>query len=49
MSHQFGRDKCVKMHIGKKHNIDICGDVSVYAWSEKLMTSSAQTEQLQGI
>ena len=49
LSHQFGRDKCVKMHIGKKHNIEICGDVSVYAWSEKLMTSSAQTEQLQGI
>ena len=49
ISLQFRRDKCVKMHIGKKHNIEICGDVSVDAWSEKLMTSSAQTEQLQYI
>ena len=49
MSIQFGQEKCVTMHIGKKHNIEICGDVSVDDWSEKLMTSSAQTEQLQDI
>ena len=44
MNLQFGRDKCVKMHIGKKHNIDKCGDVSVDAWAETFSTSATHTE-----
>ena len=32
------------MHIGKKHNIDKCGDVSVDAWAETFSTSATHTE-----
>ena len=31
---QFGRDKCVKMHIGKRHNSDICPELKIDAWDE---------------
>ena len=44
---QFGRDKCVKMHVRKKHNLEKCGDVSVDAWSESLVTGAAQKGKLQ--
>ena len=49
MKLQFGQDKGVKMQIVKKHNIEKCGEVSVDAWSELLMTILAQTEHLQDI
>ena len=29
MNLQFGNEKCVKMHIGKKHNQIICSDMTV--------------------
>ena len=35
------------MHIGKNYYTEICGEGSIDAWSETLMTGSAQTEQLQ--
>ena len=34
MSLQFGHEKCVKMHIGKQHNKNVCSDVTVDAWEE---------------
>ena len=37
MGLQFGKDKCVKMHIGKKHNTDICSDTKVDAWKDQLI------------
>ena len=37
MGLQFGRDKCVKMHIGKTLNKDICTDCKVDAWKDKLI------------
>ena len=33
----FGKDKCVKMHIGKNHNTDICSDTKVDAWKDLLI------------
>ena len=36
MNLQFGNKKCVKMHIGNTHNIDVCSDLAVDAWSEEL-------------
>jgi hypothetical protein len=36
---QFGRDKCVQMHIGKRHNTDICTPCEVDAWEELVKTN----------
>ena len=49
MNLQYGREKCVKMHIGKKHNLDKCGDVSVDAWAETFSTSTTQTDVIKDI
>ena len=35
---QFGRDKCVQMHIGKSYNPDICTPCEVDAWDEIVKT-----------
>ena len=35
---QFGKDKCIKMHIGKTHNKDICTKGEVDAWKDILVT-----------
>ena len=37
---QYGRDKCVKMHIGKKHNKDKYSDCEVDAWGEEVIQDS---------
>ena len=42
MGLQFGRDKCVKMHIGKTLNKDICTDCKVDAWKDKLIVQDGQ-------
>ena len=35
MGLQFGRDKCQKMHIGKRHrNSEFCKDGKVDAWED---------------
>ena len=35
MGLQYGRDKCVKMHLGKRtRNLDICIDSKVDAWED---------------
>ena len=36
MGLQFGKEKCVKMHIGKTQNIDICTDCEVDSWKENI-------------
>ena len=38
MGLQFGRDKCVQMHIGKSHNNDVCTPCKVDAWEEIVKT-----------
>ena len=37
MGIQFGRDKCVQMHVGKKHNSHICTTCKVDAWDEAVI------------
>ena len=39
MGLQFGKDKCIKMHIGKTHNEDICTKGQVDAWKDKIVTN----------
>ena len=46
MGLQFGNDKCVKMHIGKNHNSDICGRGKVDAWVDELGKSEDGQEIL---
>ena len=41
---QFGRDKCVKMHIGKRHNSDICPEVKVDTWDEVVINHEGKHE-----
>ena len=40
MNLQFGSDKCVKMHVGKQHNPNICIDLEVDTWKEELIEKS---------
>ena len=37
MGLQFGRDKCVQMHVGKKHNPHHCTPCRVDAWDEVII------------
>ena len=38
MGLQFGRNKCEKIHMGKKHrNMDICTDGNVDAWKDRII------------
>ena len=46
MGLQFGRDKCVQMHIGKRHNIYICQSCSVSAWTETEYTAQNGNHEL---
>ena len=46
MGLQFGRDKCVKMHYGKKHNIDVCSNCKVDAWRDRVVTNETGKEEL---
>ena len=36
MNLQFGSEKCIRMHIGKDHNKNICSDITVDAWKEQV-------------
>ena len=47
MGLQFGRDKCVQMHIGKRHNSNICANCKVSAWTEIVLTSHEGKHYLQ--
>ena len=44
MGLQFGNDKCVKRHIEKKHQKQICPDLYVDCWKEKLVIKTNQTK-----
>ena len=46
MSLQFGRDKCEKMHIGKKRNMDLCAEFEVDAWEEEIVTNEQGEHEL---
>ena len=50
MGLQFGSDKCVKIHIGKKHNKEICGMGKVDEWTQektKIILNMKQICQLE--
>ena len=47
MGLQFGRDKCVQMHVGKKYSINICSNCKVSAWTENVLTSHEGKHYLQ--
>ena len=36
MKLQYGRDKCVKMHIEKKHVVSNCTEMSADSWKEEI-------------
>ena len=47
MSLQFGRDKCEKMHVGKKkRNVDICVNGRVDAWKDKIIKDNLGNDKL---
>ena len=47
MGLQFGRDKCEKMHVGKKkRNLDICVDGKVDAWKDKIIKDNLGHDML---
>ena len=46
MGLQFGKDKCIKIHIGRQHNIFICSDCHVDAWLDKLVLDKDGHEYL---
>ena len=46
MGLQFGSEKCVKIHIGKNHNIDICGKGKVDAWVDEVNISEEGEDTL---
>ena len=37
MGLQFGVDKCVKMHVGKNHNLELCGKGKIDSWKETIV------------
>ena len=46
MGLQIGRDKCVKMHVGKTRQNDICTDCKVDAWKDVLLKHEDGHEEL---
>ena len=49
MKLQFGQDKCEKMYIGKTYNSDICPEMSVDSWKEKLIVNEMEEKEIQDI
>ena len=47
MGLQFGKNKCVKMHIGKYHISLICSDSKVEAWEDTIVTRDDGFESIQ--
>ena len=46
MGLQFGRDKCVKLHVGKTKQEDVCPDCKVDAWKDVLVRHEDGHESL---
>ena len=49
MKLQFGKEKCEKMHIGKTYNSDICPEMPVDSWKEKLIVDEMEEKEIQDI
>ena len=45
----IGKDKCVKMHIGKKHNTEICPQVKIDSWKDTPVKNSEGKYELKDI
>ena len=41
---QFGRDKCVKLHVGKRQNKEICPKLKIDAWDEIVVENGEKPE-----
>ena len=48
MGLQFGSNKCVRMHVGKTKNTDLCCIGEVDSWKEELVTDIGGTKYLKG-
>ena len=46
MGLQFGSEKCVKIHVGKNHNPDICGEGKVDAWVDEIVKEEDGNERV---
>ena len=46
MNLQYGSDKCIKMHIGENHNVDICSELSVDSWKEEVVEDGRGKKKL---
>ena len=46
MGLQFGRDKCVKLHIGRTKQKDVCSECKVDAWKDELVKHESGHEEL---
>ena len=46
---QFVRYKCVKLHIGKKHNSEICSQLKADAWKDELVKYSERKAEMKYI
>ena len=49
MSLQFGRDKCVKLHIGKTKNHDVFTECKVYAWKDGIVKHEDGHKELEDV
>ena len=49
MNLQFGNDKCEKIHIGKRHNKDICPTLEVDSWKEVLEVKGLGRKELNDV
>ena len=43
---QFGSEKCVKIHVGKNHNTDICGQGKVDTWIDEIFKTEEGNEKV---
>ena len=49
MNLQFGNDKCVQMHIGKKHHVNVCSGISVESWKENVIENEEGKKVIQDV
>ena len=49
MQLQYGTDKCVKMHIAKKHKPENCPDICVESWRDEVRTTQNGKEVLRDV
>ena len=47
MGLQFGINKCVRMHIGKTHNMDLCCNGEVDSWEQDVITEKGGKKYLE--